>query len=156
MKMRLSSFVELHGDAKPVELLERRCGRAPRRDSELGRLIRRSQAVRPVADVAQLRSCLEMMTLAFANAADFLPVTASDDAYAILEGLTREQTAAIQEFNTETAIDNSKGPGLAQPVRKIRLKLHDKQEGAPSPQRDAQSRHRDAEGRPCRRRSARR
>jgi len=67
------------------------------------------------------------MTLAFANAADFLPVTASDDAYAILEGLTREQTAAIQEFNTETAIDNSKGPGLAQPVRKIRLKLYDKQ-----------------------------
>ena len=35
-------------------------------------------------------------------------------------------TAAIQEFNCETVIDNSMGPGLARPVRKMRVKLYDK------------------------------
>jgi len=39
-------------------------------------------------------------------------------AYEALRDLTPEQTAVIQEFNTETVIDNSMGPGLARPVRK--------------------------------------
>ena len=51
-KTRPAGLVERHRDAKPAKLFERRLRHAPRRDSKLGRLMRRGRAVRPQTETA--------------------------------------------------------------------------------------------------------
>ena len=58
----------------------------------------------------------EMMKIAFANSRDFVAVITSGDASEAFEALTPDQTAAVAEFQTETAIDNTLGPGLPRPA----------------------------------------
>ncbi len=75
-------------------------------------------------NVTQERVIEEVAKLAFSNMRDFVSVNADGDPVPNFSTLTRDQWASVQEVTVDSYVDG-KGPN-AKPVKKVKLKLHDK------------------------------
>jgi phage terminase small subunit len=104
--------------------IDKRAGELLRNPKVAARVTQIRAEHRKRHDVTVDRILDELACIGFANMRDYLELTEDGVARVDLSTLTRDQAAAINEVNVEVYMEG-KGED-AQPVKRIKFKLHDK------------------------------